>query len=385
MGKVLLVDTNFSSAPIYRALLEAGHEVHVVGGNPSDCLAKQASHYWKMDYSDTDSLIDLVDDKGFDYLVPGCTDRSYESCVVAGRGRFVGIDSPRAMSGINNKEDFRIVAAALGLPVPALFLDPVTAIGQKIIVKPIDAFSGKGITVLPDASFTKIQEAVTLACASSPSGRALVEEFVEGQLYSHSAFLVGQKVLCEFLVQEDGTANRFVVDTSRVLDPSGGGALLESLRRSVEVLAGHLELKDGLLHTQFIANDSRIWLIEMTRRCPGDLYSQLIETSTGYPYARSYTMAFTDKPPIPYDGDVLHPVMRHTISVPAEQTFDHVNFLRAVEIMRYVPLCLVGDPLFPSPRSRVAIMFCREKNQQSLDDLYSTTLRRELYTVSDGT
>jgi len=385
MAKVLLVDTNFSSAPIYRALLTAGHEVHVVGANPSDCLAKQAAHYWRMDYSDTDALSELVDNQHFDYLVPGCTDRSYESCVAVGRGRFAGLDSRDAMLAINHKATFRRIAATLGLPVPALFPGAEAANGRAVIVKPVDSFSGKGITVLHDASRADIEQAAAIARDTSSSGEALIEEFVEGQLYSHSAFLAAGKVKCDFLVREDGTANRFVVDTSKVVDPAEHSLLLATLRECVEKLAGHLALQDGLIHTQFIANGSRVWLIEMTRRCPGDLYSQLIELTTGYPYARSYALAFLGQEPAPRNAGMLRPIMRHTISVPTAQPFDHVRFLRSLEIVRYVPLSLVGDPLRPSPNSRVAIIFCHEQNQMALDDLYHVTLRRELYAVADGT
>ena len=384
MAKTLLVDTNFSSAPIYRALLAAGHEVHVVGRNPDDCLAKQALHYWHIDYSDTEALSDLLDTHAFDHLVPGCTDRSYESTVMVGRGRFAGLDTPSAMAAISHKGTFRRLAADLGLPIPKVFANPASAVGHRVIVKPVDSFSGKGITVLLDAGAEALETAVAIARDASPSRVALIEEFVEGQLYSHSAFLLGRKVLCDFLVREDGTANRFVVDTSRVLDASEHTGMLKELRRSTESLAEHLGLSDGLLHTQFIADDSRIWLIELTRRCPGDLYSQLIELSTGYPYAHSYAMPFLGHPPLPFAQGVLRPIMRHTISLPGEQVFDHLRFLRPVEIRRFVPLCSPGDLLRPSPLGRAAVIFCHEPSQKSLDDLYSATLRRDLYTVSDG-
>lgn len=381
MAKVLLVDTNFSSAPIYHALRAEGHEVHVVGGNPSDCLAKQAQHYWQLDYSNTEALSTLVDQQGFEHLIPGCTDRSYESCVVAGRGRFPGIDSPKAFSAVSHKEQFRRVASSLGLPVPELLQDSRAAAGRSVIVKPVDAFSGKGITVLNRASPESLADACAVARAASPTRSALIEELVEGQLYSHSAFLFRRKVLCEFLVQEDATANRFVVDTSRVLPCDGGSGVVAQVRASVEALAEHLGLVDGLLHTQFIACGSRVWLIELTRRCPGDLYSQLIELSTGFAYARSYALPFLGQSPLSATGLTLDAVMRHTISVPVAQTLDHVRFHRSIQIERYVPLSLVGDPLQPSPRSRVAIMFCRENSQAGLDELYAATLRRELYLV----
>ena len=384
MAKVLLVDTNFSSAPIYRALRAEGHDVHVVGGNPSDCLAKQSTHYWPLDYSDTAALTTLVEDQAFDYLVPGCTDRSYESCVTVGRGRFPGIDAPDAATTINHKGRFRRVASSLGLCVPAVFDDAESACGRDVIVKPVDAFSGKGVSVLRCATPEMLVEANALARSASPTQGALMEEYVEGQLYSHSAFLFGRKVHRDFLVREDSTTNRFVVDTSRVLLPDDYVQILSVLRASVETLAEHLGLQDGLLHTQFIARDSRLWLIEMTRRCPGDLYSQLIELSTGFAYARNYAQPFLGQPLLPEGGDAFRAVMRHTITVSAAQPFDHVRFLKPVEIERLVTLSLVGDALQPSPRSRIAVMFCRAPNQAALDELYAATLRRQLYQVEAG-
>ena len=147
----------------------------------------------------------------------------------------------------------------------------------------------------------------------------------------------------------------------------------------MERLARHLGLVDGLLHTQFIATGSRIRLIETTRRRPGDLYSQLVELSTDYPYAKSYALPFLGRAPLESQGGAIHPVMRHTISVPTAQAFDHVRFLREVWLQRFMSLpALVGDTLAASPRSRVAVVFCRERDQDSLEALYATTLRREL-------
>ena len=60
MLKVLLVDPNFSSMPIYNELVKAGHEVHVVGSNTQAPLAKICQHHWKIDYSDVTALRDLL-------------------------------------------------------------------------------------------------------------------------------------------------------------------------------------------------------------------------------------------------------------------------------------------------------------------------------------
>ena len=46
---ILLLDTNFSSAPIYEYLIEEGNEVYVIGNNPNDFLAKSAKNYIQSD------------------------------------------------------------------------------------------------------------------------------------------------------------------------------------------------------------------------------------------------------------------------------------------------------------------------------------------------
>jgi hypothetical protein len=42
---------------------------------------------------------------------------------------------------------------------------------------------------------------------------------------------------------------------------------------------------------------------------------------------------------------------------------------------------LTGDPLQASPASRIGILFAKEKDMDSLDQLFAATLSRELYEV----
>jgi hypothetical protein len=73
--------------------------------------------------------------------------------------------------------------------------------------------------------------------------------------------------------------------------------------------------------------------------------------------------------------------MRHTVTVSNAQYFSHLQFQRPVLLEKWVPLCLTGDALLASPESRIGILFAKEKDMDSLDQLYATTLRRELYEV----
>ena len=382
MAKTLLVDTNRAAYPVYNSLLASGHEVWVVGGNPAEPLAKISPNYVQLDYSDSEKLSDLLEKERFDFLVPGCTDISYKTCSKVGAGKFPGIDSVEVTRVINDKAEFRKLAEAINLSVPRL-LTPHDALQHKsVIVKPVDSFSGRGISILHHPRRESLENAVAEARAASKSGTALIEEFVAGQLYSYSAFVRGGKVMVDFVVQEDCVANTFAVDVSRVVwdFPADMRALLQ---RDVERLAAELSLVDGLVHTQVIAAGDKYWIIEMTRRCPGDLYSLLIEYSTGYPYAASYAALFTWGIAASAEAaDRRRLMIRHTTCPKGDMSMFGLSFQSPMRIKLFVPLALPGDRLSAGPAGRAALVFLECETEKIQADNYKKLLAGELITFA---
>lgn len=381
MSHVLLVDTNLSSGPIYRFLAKTDHRVTVVGGNPNDALAKCVDDYLNVDYSDVEKMRRLIEEHKIDYLVPGCNDRSYMVCseINADR-RFPGIDPLATAEIINNKEKFRSFSSKHGLPAPQVLGQDEIGTRWPVIVKPVDAFSGRGVTIIHEFNKDFLSTAISRARDESKSGAFIIEDYVEGQLNSHTAFIQNGDVLIDCIVEEHGTANPFTVDTSRVVYDFSE-SMLESIRADIRLLAQKLDLQDGLLHTQFISNGEQYWLIEITRRCPGDLYSQLIELSTGLNYAENYARPFVGMP-----FDIQHRskrkwVMRHTLTQSMAYTLGSISFDHAIKLINWIPISQTGDKLGASPQGRIAIMFAEESDAQALDDLFQLTLRRQLYQV----
>ena len=310
----------------------------------------------------------------FDYLVPSCNDYAYlASTWVAAQLGFPGFDSVDTAEMMHTKHRFRAFAESSGVRVPAsvrLASGQLPELGRlrlPYLVKPVDSFSGRGVTRVdhPDSLLAAIEH----ARAVSRDAAVVVEDFVTGQLHSHSAFIAGQRVVTDFFVDEFCSVYPYQVDCSN--HPS---VLPETLRRRVrteiERLAAAAGLADGLVHTQFIAAGDDFWIIECMRRCPGDLYNRLIEVSTGTPYTDLYVRPFVGESLAPLPACAAPRLIgRHTISRAAECVALSWSHCIPDVSLDIVPLKLSGERLGAAPFDKLAIFFAEFSSAERMHNV----------------
>lgn len=375
--KILLMDSAFSSLPIYDSLINQGHDVWTIGNRKDDLLAVRAGEKWlPVNYSDIQAVRECLEALSFDAVVPGCTDVSYNVCSRLGGDWFRG-DSPHNNYIINNKYEFRKLCTDLNIPSPRLFHKTSFPSPGNFICKPVDSYSGRGVTIFNGESLGDLESAVSEAKKFSHSGDFLIESFHDGQLYSCSAFIVKHEVKDSFYVIESSSANKFAVDTSFVSE-----SLSPDLKKSIEddlcSIARHMDLSDGLLHTQFILSEERFYFIEMTRRCPGDLYSRLIELSTGFPYASAYVGFFIGAN---YKRIYSHRkfILRHTLSTTDHGVYRGIKFHLNPSFTEFYSLSKLGDILHPNQKTRAGILFMGCDTQDELNFHFNALVAREAY------
>jgi hypothetical protein len=129
-----------------------------------------------------------------------------------------------------------------------------------------------------------VRLAVETAFAISRQKRIVIETFLTGTQHSCSIFLRDGRPCFFFLDDEYYYTNPFLV--SGAATPSINHGLVEdALARQAEAVCRRLSLVTGLFHVQYVMHAGRPVIIEITRRCPGDLYNRFIELATGAPYA----------------------------------------------------------------------------------------------------
>ena len=293
--RVLLVDAGFSAIPILNALKKKGYFVGVCGSKKEDPCHQLADESYVVDYSNTFALEKIFTKYNYKFIVAGCTDVSYIACAtVAEKLKIPGFDSLEITNKIFNKDGFREICESHNISSPKFVTSQklVNSLKFPILVKPTDSFSGKGIIRFDsNADFLKHINGIKVGKKNT---NLVYEEYVTGSLYSHSAFIKNGKIIDDFFVLEHSTVHPYQVNSSH-LDSDLKEAIRGEVRKSIIKIVQAHNLVDGLVHTQFISDNSKYWLIEMTRRCPGDLYSYLIEFSTEINYSDLYVNSYLDR------------------------------------------------------------------------------------------
>jgi biotin carboxylase len=158
-----------------------------------------------------------------------------------------------------------------------------------LIVKPVDLTGGNGITKISNPS--QASRAFDFAFGLSPGKTVIVEEFLEGTYHGFSTIIVDKKVVFSFFDDEF-----YLFDPYRVSATSSPSLLEESDKfdviQQIETFASAFNLVDGILHVQLISTAKGVYILEICRRTPGDLYPYFVEYATGFDYPKAIFQGF---------------------------------------------------------------------------------------------
>jgi len=369
MAQVALVlGSSFSAAPMVQRLLDAGWHVETCGSQPADpCVAWGHQHHL-IDYSDAAEIAKLLEQRNFDALIPTSNDSAYRSAAYACVTRpYLGVDTIAQCELVSSKDAFRELLFAHGIPAPRTYSREELAgreMAIDVLVKPVDSWAGRGCSRVTDPAY--LEQSLDAARAASASGRVVIDEFVEGSLHSHSAFFLHGAIYCDFLVDEFCETYPYQVDCSN--HPSGLPAAAHAQAKTVtQMIANALGVTDGLLHTQLLYREGLFYVVESMRRCPGDLFPELIAKSTGFDYASAYLSAFTGEPLPKLHLSSARCIVRHTLSSRLPGIFWSCQPLpNPVPKVQFYPLAGSGSRVQPAPFGKIGIAFAELESREQM-------------------
>jgi len=308
MKKILIVGGSHSEIPLVQEAKKLGLYTITVGnilGNGH----LEADEYHLLDYSDKELILKFAKQNQINHICFGAHDLSMTTTAyVAQHLGLERYDNYDTTLDLHHKDRFKALSLQHNINTPrSISISPsdvidISSLKMPLIIKPVDMGGGKGITVI-DAK-QQLQQAVNNAFTYSKIKKVIIEEFFEGSLHSLSTFIVDRKV--EFHHSDDEFEcpdNPYGVCIS--LAPASGFELIRTkLIHEAEKIADTFELKDGLLHIQYLQNKTNFTIVECTRRIPGDMYNIPVEMKTTFPYVKNIILnAIEEKPILTYQSN----------------------------------------------------------------------------------
>lgn len=363
---VLILNGSHAEIPLIEAAKALGYRVVTTGADPSGLGHPFADDYVPADFSDAEAVLAVARDQGAVGIIAGCNDfAAITAAHVADAMDLPGHDSLETCIRLHHKDRFRETMEALGLPsIRAVRVsddhevhDAIAELHLPVIVKPIDLTGGKGMTVCE--SVDEIGAAVDTALERSRASHVVIEEYLSGSHHGFTCFIESGKVVWWFADDEQYFLNPFLVAGTSTPSSLHNRAI-ERLVEAVEALSHHLELVDGLVHIQCILTADGPRIIELCRRCPGDLYPEFVRISTGHDYAATVVRAELGLPlEISSPAPTPKPTVRNCAMAAVEGAFDAIAIAPEVQghVVRQWPLAEPGSPITDHLTQKQAIIF----------------------------
>ncbi len=200
MNSILILGAGVMQGPAIRAAKDKGYRVFVADGDPKAVHAQDADQFLHIDLKDEPALVsaarEIADLKG---VFTAGTDFSASVARVAEELGLPGIDRETALNA-SDKARMRERLAAAGVPVPRFrygsssddALSLVRSILQggasfPLVVKPVDNMGARGCRMVRDEA--ELVAAWADAVSHSRSGRAIIEEYLDGPEFSVDALV----------------------------------------------------------------------------------------------------------------------------------------------------------------------------------------------------
>ncbi len=343
MKKVLLIGGSHRDIPLIKTLKNLGFFVITVGYKDYYIGHRYADVAIKEDFSDESKLRRIIDEHTVDYIVPGSGDLPYIlASKISHLYKIGNLDDPETAYVIHTKDKFKTFCLEHDIPTPKGVLCSIKDFSEKakdlefpLIVKPVNLSGGKGISVV--RSEEELKQAIRHASVLSGRDIVVVEEFLKGRILAFSTIIKSKKVVYSFVAEEFTAENSFFIQTTikTSVDPS----LKMAMTAIIEKIAKLLNLKDGLIHAQFIEKDGKVFVLELTRRIPGDLFPTLIDISDGVNYTESVINGYLGREiNIKRQGPQIDNAFRYNILAIRSGIYKGTKIKNPIEVLEFLEI-----------------------------------------------
>lgn len=292
MKKILILGGSHRDIPLIKASQELGFFVITLGDKDYYLGHNYSNKAYRINFNNLIEVKKIIRKENIDFLLPGCGEESYLNTVILANELNIGnFDKLDIAELIHNKWKFKKYCLKHDISTPKGFFynknEKLSLLKFPIVVKPTNLSGGRGVQIVN--SYEELR--VSLKKAEKLSSEIFLEEFIDGTLIAYSIFIENQKIKYEFFAEDRVYLNEYLISTAYPKRVSS--CIRNRLKNDIERLSQKLKLVNGMFHLQVLIKDDMPYIIDVTRRIPGDLFPYLIEYNDNVSYSKAVVNAYT--------------------------------------------------------------------------------------------
>lgn len=364
--KILILGGSHRDIPLIKASQKLGYLVITLANQDSYLGHQFADKYYKINFNDLNAVKNIITKEKIDFLVPGCGEESYIKTVELANELNIGnFDSLETAKIIHNKWLFKTFCLKNSISTPKGFYynknSSLNDLTYPLVVKPTNLSGGRGVEVVQGINELK----VALASAQRLSDDVFIEEFIDGELIAYSIFIQNQKILYSFIGKDDVYLNKYLIATAYPIKLDQ--KVLNKLNTDIEKLADRLLLVDGMFHLQVLVQNNTPYIIDVTRRIPGDFFPDLIEYCDEVKYSQAVIKSYTTgkiKNEFRHQATPQNFIIRHCVMPEKNGKYEGITILPELQekVIFQFDLVPVGTQINDYLHTQLAIIFIKLDN-----------------------
>lgn len=273
---------------LIKQLKARGITTVLADGNPKALARPHADIFYQLAIFDIEAVKEVALKEQVDFLITVCADQVL--LVVAQVSEELGLPcyiDYKTAQNVSDKTYMKKIFWENNIPtsryvqLETFSWDAVKHLEFPMVVKPVDAYSSKGVRKVLNREELEIFFAE--AAKISRSGGVIVEEFVSGEEISVDVYVEGgkAKLLCVSNSEKINDAEKFVIFRGRY-PVAASEKIMAEIQKVAQQIADAFGIVDSPMLIQMINGGDRVSVLEFCARTGGNMKYLLIKRSCGF-------------------------------------------------------------------------------------------------------
>ena len=285
--KAMVVAGGIPQIELIRQLKDRGIVTVLVDGSASALAVPYADIFYHVNIFDIEAVKSIAVREKVDFLITVCADQVL--LVVAQISEMLGLPcyiDYKTAQDVSDKIRMKRIFRENGIPttnyveLQSLNMEKISRLSYPMVVKPVDAYSSKGVRKAENAE--ELRRYYAEAEQISRSGGVIVEEYFEGEEISVDAFVLDGKAKVLAVTNSDKVKDRdrFVIFRGKY-PAKASPVVLKQIDEIAQKIADAFGLVNAPLLIQLLHNGDRVSVLEFCARTGGNMKWLLIKYSCG--------------------------------------------------------------------------------------------------------